>query len=217
MKLFKLYDKNMRFSDEFGAYLTVVEMTTLTVAMTCVLVWSFKKKVYNFMKVLIFLCIIANIGTAMLSVGLALETDSTFHINHTEPLAHLIGWNTFFFNAPTNVMHWLFGYKYWVISVEVPRALSGENKIGDSRWRERFYVILNVTMITVNLVFCVWVSFARYWLSVESAGQPAPNSRVNEVSDLYHVVTFLLLFSALFLADALRRIRKTFTTNPHLI
>ena len=79
-------------------------------------------------------------------------------------LATLIGWNTFLFNFPTNLLHWLFGYKYWVISVEVPLALSGEIK--DRRSREHFYTALNVIMILINFVFCVWVSIKRYDLSV---------------------------------------------------
>ena len=205
----------MRLCDEIGMYVTVVEMSTLSIVMIVVLVWAFKRKLYNFMKILLVLCILADLGTGLLSIGLALETDKTFHVNHVQPLATLIGWNTFLFNCPTNLLHWMFGYKYWVISVEVPLALSGE--IRTKRSREHCYMALNITMIMINVTFCVWVSFARYHLSVESAGHPASIARVNEVSELYHVVTFLLLVSALFLADALRRIKKTFTTNPHLI
>jgi len=109
----------------------------------------------------------------------------------------------------------MFGFKYWVISVEVPLILGG--KIENQRSREMWYTALNFFMIAVNTFFCVWVSFARYKLSVESAGMAAPRSLVDLVSDLYHVITALLFISAIFLADALRRIKKSLTTNPHLI
>jgi len=71
----KIYDANMRESDEVGMYLTVVEMTALTIIMVWVLYFAFKKKLYSFMKILILFCILADIGTGLLSVGLALETD----------------------------------------------------------------------------------------------------------------------------------------------
>jgi hypothetical protein len=156
----KIYDANMRGTDEVGMYLTVVEMTALTIIMIWVLYFAFKKKLYSFMKILILLCILADIGTGMLSVGLALETDPIYHKSHESFVAHLIGWNTFWFNWPTNLLHWMFGFKYWVISVEVPLVLGG--KIENQRSREMWYMTLNVFMIVVNTFFCVWVSLARY-------------------------------------------------------
>jgi hypothetical protein len=119
----KIYDANMHGTDEVGMYITVIEMTVLTIIMIWVLYFAFKKKLYSFMKILILLCILADIGTGMLSVGLALETDPIYHKNHESFVAQLIGWNTFWFNWPTNLLHWMFGFKYWVISVEVPLAL----------------------------------------------------------------------------------------------
>lgn len=70
-----ILDTNMRTCDEIGMYLTVTEMVGLTVMMSYFLYYAFKRKIYNFMKLLIFLCLIADIGTALLSIGLALETD----------------------------------------------------------------------------------------------------------------------------------------------
>jgi hypothetical protein len=70
-----ILDTNMRTCDEIGMYLTVTEMVGLTAMMSYFLYYAFKRKIYNFMKLLIFLCLIADIGTALLSIGLALETD----------------------------------------------------------------------------------------------------------------------------------------------
>jgi hypothetical protein len=39
----KIYDANMRATDEVGMYLTVVEMTALTIIMIWVLYFAFKK------------------------------------------------------------------------------------------------------------------------------------------------------------------------------
>jgi hypothetical protein len=210
-----LWDKNMRTSDEIGMYMTVIEMSILSVVMCWVLHYAFKHKMYAFMKWLILLCLIADVGTAFLSVGLALETDPTYHADNEIFVARLIGWNTLLFNLPTNLLHWLFAFKYWVISVEVPLVLT--NQIQKKASRERLYFAFNLFMIALNVGFCIWVSIERYQLSIQSAGHPAPVSQVNEVSDLYHVVTGLMLVSALFFADALRRIKKSLKTNPHLV
>lgn len=40
---------------------------------------------------------------------------------------------------------------------------------------------------------------------------------MNLVSDIYHVVTGLMLVSALFFADALRRIKRSLKKNPKLV
>lgn len=160
-----LWDSNMRTCDEIGMYFTVIEMVVLSIGLAFVLRWAFKKDIYNFMKLLIFLCLIADIGTAFLSIGLALETDYEFHKNNKLFVANLIGWDTLVFNTPTNLMHWLFAYKYWVISIEVPNALSKET-IMRQNVRERLYLGLNIFMISINVFFCIWVSTARYQLSV---------------------------------------------------
>ena len=160
----KLWDMNMRLSDEIGMYLTVLEMGTLTIVMCYVLYLAFKKRVYFFMKGLIILCIIADVGTGLLSIGLALETDPVYHEDHQVFVARTIGWDTLLFNWPTNLLHWFFGFKYWVISIEVPLALSG--KIQNQQKRERFYMILNIFMIVLNTLPCFWVSVARYKLSI---------------------------------------------------
>ena len=212
-----IWDSNMRTCDEIGMYLSDLEMAALTVFICFALYYAFKRKIYDFMKLLIILCLIADIGTAFLATGLALETDSIYHEDHKYFVARMIGWNTLIFNLPTNLMHWLFAFKYWVISVEVPRVLAGEVSKDDQKKRERIYLTFNIFMCLVNVVFCVWISIARYQLSIQSAGQPAPVSTVNKVSDLYHVVTGLILVAAIFFADSLRRIKKSVAKNPEMV
>jgi len=160
-----IWDTNMRTCDEIGMYLTVTEMLGLSVIMSYYLYYAFNRKIYNFMKLLIFLCLIADIGTAFLSIGLALETDPVYHKNHEVFVARLIGFDTLLFNLPTNLLHWVFAFKYWVISIEVPIALSSQ-AIKQQKTKENLYMALNLFMIAVNSFFCIWVSIERYKLSI---------------------------------------------------
>ena len=115
----------MRRIDTVGMWISVVEMSLLIIVITGVIVHVCRKRAYSFVIVLLVLCLLTNIGTATLATGLALETDPDFHERHSVGLAQLIGCTTFFFNFPTNLLHWTFGWKYYVISIEVPKALRG--------------------------------------------------------------------------------------------
>ena len=112
----------------------------------------------------------------------------------------------------------MFGFKYWVISIEIPRLINatkeaeekGEQLEHKSICSERGYDVLNAIGIFVNLFLCVWVGWKRGMIDYITAFNPAPKQLGNTVMTLYTVITVLLIISAIFLADALRRLKKAF-------
>lgn len=75
---------------------------------------------------------------------------------------------TLFFNAGSNVVHWLFAYKYWVISREIPKALRISNP-SELKSSEKKYNVVNIIGLLINLLFCIWLAIRRGQLSYQSA------------------------------------------------
>lgn len=129
--------------------------------------------------------------------------------------------SVFLFYFISNLMYWMFGFKYWVISIEVPRLIEA-SKDGSSLnhktiCSEKGYEALNWVGIIINLGFCVWVGWKRGMMDYDSAfGKPTHELGVT-VMTLYSIITVLLIFSAIFLADALRRLKKSFNQDNRLI
>jgi len=79
--------------------------------------------------------------------------------------------------------------------------------------KERFcseakYNTLNVFGILINLFFCGLVAIKRAKMDYESAFPPGASRKLTKlVLDLYLAISGLLIVSALFLADALRRLK----------
>lgn len=63
------------------------------------------------------------------------------------------------FNGGTLLLHWLFSFKYWVISFEIPKVLQTNGPVFKSS--ETKYKIYNAFGITINMLFCVWVAVRR--------------------------------------------------------
>ena len=71
----------------------------------------------------------------------------------------------FLFYFTSNLIYWIFGFKYWVISIEVPRLIA-ESKEGPqsnhkSICTEARYKALNWIGILINLGFCLAVAWLR--------------------------------------------------------
>lgn len=81
---------------------------------------------FRFLLLLCAILIITDVGTAILSVGIGLE-NTNVHTERTEELAIVVGITTFFFNGGSLLLHWLFSFKYWVISREIPKVISANN------------------------------------------------------------------------------------------
>jgi hypothetical protein len=118
-------------------------------------------------------------------------------------------------------MYWMFGFKYWVISMKVPRmiAVSKEGSEGNHKriCSEAKYEVLNWVGILVNLGFCLAIGWKRGILEYDSAfGQPS-HELAALVITFYMIVTFLLIVSAVFLSDALRRLKNSFSKDKILV
>jgi hypothetical protein len=103
------------------------------------------------------------VSTAFLSIGLGLE-NTKIHQEYPINLAWEVGSTTLFFNAGSNIAHWIFGFKYWVISKEIPNAIRATNPI-DLKSSENRYRIFSYIGIAINLAFCIWVAVKRGQLS----------------------------------------------------
>jgi len=83
---------------------------------------------------------------------------------------------------------------------------------------ERKYKIYNAIGIALIVALCVWLSVERGLLTVQSDNhQIPPHSLVRKVMYLNYAVVFLILVSAAFFCDALRRIKSSLNRMPHLM
>ena len=118
-------------------------------------------------------------------------------------------------------MYWMFGFKYWVISIEVPRLIAATKEGSEANHKsicsETSYDALNWVGIIVNLIFCLYVGWKRGMLMYDSAFDKHPHELGVTVMILYAILTILLIVSALFLADALRRFKKSFGQDKRLV
>lgn len=78
---------------------------------------------FKFLILLSFCLIVTDISAALLVVGTGLENTNT-HIQKPRALAIEVGIATLFSNAGNLLLHWLFSFKYWVMSLEIPKVLS---------------------------------------------------------------------------------------------
>ena len=73
----------------------------------------------------------------------------------------------------------MFGFKYWVISIEVPKSIAaikdGTEGKHKSICTEARYDAMNWVGIIINLVSCLCVGWKRGMMEYESAfGKPSP-------------------------------------------
>ena len=69
----------------------------------------------------------------------------------------------------------------------------------------------------INLSACAWTGVVRAKVDYQSTYGPAPGPIGKRLMQLFTLVTGLLLISAIFLADALRRLKKSFSQNNKLV
>lgn len=128
----------------------------------------------------------------------------------------------FLFYFTSNLMYWLFGFKYWVISIEVPHLIEAQKEGSDGQPRKRIctekrYEVVNWIGILVNFIACAWLAWKRGVVSYVSAFVYPDAELMGIVLNLYYAVTILLFISALFLGDALRRLNKSFQKDNKLV
>ena len=160
------------------------------------------------------LCIIQDLGTAAFEFSQYLEADKAYFLKHTESTALFVSISIFLFFFLNNLIYWLYGFKYWVMSIEVPQTYNKERKC---RCSERMYNVIKWVGIILNFALCSYLGYERYHLSLAFAsGENIPHL-VNIQLDLQLAADALLIIAAFFLADALRRLKKEFSTNAKFV
>ncbi len=71
----------------------------------------------------------------------------------------------FFFFFTSNLMYWMFGFKYWVISIEVPRLIAASKEGNEAKHKsicsEARYEALNLIGIIINMAVCMLAAWKR--------------------------------------------------------
>ena len=100
---------------------------TMCSLMTIYSVYAFIYVLYNskfrWVQFMLFLCIIQNADTTLLAIGVYWEV-TPFHQENQDFLAWFMFVTIFFFYFTSNLLYWLFGFKYWVISIEIPNMIA---------------------------------------------------------------------------------------------
>ena len=113
---------------------------------------------------MLFLCVIQNLNTIWIAVLDYLDA-THYHKNHAEAQAIMDTICIFFFFGTSNLMYWLFGFKYWVISIEVPRLISASKEGNEAGHKsicsETRYEALNWVGIIINMAVCMLAAWKR--------------------------------------------------------
>ena len=168
---------------------------------------------------MLFLCVFQNLNSFW--EGVLYYTEVTpWHASHTRAQSIMYSITVFLFYFLSNLIYWLFGYKYWVISIEVPRSIAATKKWSEEKDKsicsETGYEILNWVGIIINLIFCLLLGWKRGVLEEAEFGRQPDQNIAVMVSTLDVIITVLLIISAIILADALRRIKKSFSQDNRL-
>jgi hypothetical protein len=91
-----------------------------------------------------------NFSTLYLSCADYLES-SKYSESNPAKTATVVATAVFIFFFTTILIYWLFGFKYWIISREVPRFLEGNNNMSLS---ERKYFVINYIAISSIVLIC---------------------------------------------------------------
>jgi hypothetical protein len=212
-------------SDYWMLYVTLLFEGIVTAYAIYSFVYVYRNSKFKWVQFMLFLCVLENPATMLWATSMYLEV-TPWHETHQWAEAFFIGATVFLFYVPSNVMYWLFGWKYWVIAIEVPALVNEQSEEIDPNkpverkkrfWTERRYNILNWFGILVNFGFCAWLAWVRgkrdFMMCVNGG---APASLLWAVLYVYFSCTGLLLISAGFLGDALRRLKKQFNKDKRL-
>ena len=153
--------------------MVTTEMLSIFMAIVATLSLFYVNRTSSFkwVKMMFCFCIVQDIGIVLFSLAGYLEEDDVHGISW------LVGLSTFFFFYMENLIYWIICFKYWTISIEVPRAFHKERR---SRLTisQRSYNIVLWAGIVVNFVMCFAVSYVRFLLSKEFINNPNNPSNV---------------------------------------
>jgi hypothetical protein len=186
-----------------------------SVSILCIVVMAkiwFDKKRFNFLIWICAIILVTDIGIAMLVVALKLE-NSPLRVTKNIELAIVIGITNFLFVGGSALYHWIFCFKYWVISLEFAKVLNNE----EIESIQLCYNIYNTIGIVSSLIMSIWLGVARGQLAAK-IDEPVPaEGLVRELTYCYFAAIIFGLISGALFADALRRIKILLKQMPHLV
>ena len=141
-------------------WISIVECSILLIALLITLRKVCIHTRFTFLTTLISLYLITDVATIILSIGIYYE-QTEISDQYPYLLAVNIGVSTFFFNFGTNAVLWLFSFKYWVISREVPKLFDGSQVVRD----ERIYTVFNILGLIANFTVCALFAYFRAKIS----------------------------------------------------
>lgn len=121
-----------------------------------------------------FLCIVQDLATSQFELTQYLEASKQFHLNHVQSVAWGVATSIFFFFYMNNLIYWLYGFKYWVISIEVPGAYTKRDRC---KLPETSYKLISWTGVVVNFALCFAIAYQRYYLSLAIANGTANTAK----------------------------------------
>jgi hypothetical protein len=77
--------------------------------------------------------------------------------------------------------------------------------------------MMNAIGIFINMVSCLILAYVRAQVDFQSQFGSAPHKLGSRLMQLFVLVTALLVFSAMFLADALRRLSKALKKDNKMV
>jgi hypothetical protein len=109
--------------DYTALYWSVAICALMTVISVYAFIYVLLKSSFKWVQFMLFLCVIQNANTVVLAVAVFLEI-CPWHQAHRDELMIIMGVSIFLFYFVSNLMYWLFGFKYWVISIEIPQLIT---------------------------------------------------------------------------------------------
>ena len=169
-----------------------------------------KNSQFEWVRFMFLLCIGQDIVTFYLYFVL-LKAESPGCIDgHPEAISIQVGIFVGLYFLFNNLIYWFYGFKYWVIAIEVPGVYNKD----ESRCKlsKSTYNFINYTVVALNILVCSWLVYERGALAYAiCTHEPQSNLKITET--LEESANGFLILDAIFLADALRRLKKEFAKN----
>ena len=160
----------------------------------------------TWVKGMFVLCVLQNIASLYFSVARFYEIREA--ANHPYAASWIVSTAIFFYFVTSILLYWLFGFKYWVISIEVSRFINERTESSNNV--ESAYSSINKVVISSTVVICLITACLRFKITHELVGVPRlPSAPLKwAITAFYFLVVLLSILSAVFLFDAMKRLRK---------
>lgn len=95
-------------------------------------------------------------------------------------LAVVVGVADFGCEGGALLLHWMFSFKYWVISLEIPKAI--QTSAAEFQSSENKYRVYNAIGITINMLTCAWLAVRRAQLDYATSGRIQNDEKVQNLA-----------------------------------